>query len=231
MLRLSDPRNFRRTAAGLALIVGPLLLLGNGAITTLGGGDNTADYVAEVAKNRNAEEISAVLGILGFTILIPGIVGALNLLRGRGVVLGHIGGALAIMGLACFNVLMASSFYDVAATEPGADTAAWVDISERLEDLAGPIIIAAIALLGTFIGFILLAIAFFRARTVPVWVGPAIIVAMVLIFASEDSRVLSVLSSAVLLAAFGAVGLQLLRQSDEEWDRPGFAQPRLNGDL
>jgi hypothetical protein len=230
MLRLSDPRNFRRTAAGLALIIGPLLLLGNSAITTLGGGGNTAEYVAKVADNRSAEEVSAVLGILGFAILIPGIVGALNLLRGRGVVLGHIGGTLTMIGLACFCALFASSFYDVAATADGANTAAYVDISERLEDQAGPIVIVAFALLGTGIGIILLGAAFLRARTVPVWVGPALIVGMLLVFFSEDSRAIQVLSGVFLLAGFGAVGLQLLRQSDEEWDRPGFAQPRLDVD-
>jgi hypothetical protein len=225
VLRLSDARNFRRTAAGLALIIGPVLLLISSAITTMGG-DDTAEYVAKVADRRTAEEVSAVLGILGFAILIPGIVGALNLLRGRGVVLGHIGGGLAIIGLACFSALISSSFYDVAATAPGADTAAWVDISERLDDRAGVIIVVVIALLGTFIGLLLLAAAFLRARTVPVWVGPALILGMVAVFLSEDSRLLSVLGSVLLLVGLGTVGVRLLQQSDEEWDRPGLAGSR-----
>jgi hypothetical protein len=230
VLKLSDPRSFRRTAAGLALIVGPLLLLVSGALTTTGGGDSTAEYVAKVADRRDAEETSAVFAILGFAILIPGILGALNLLRGRGVVLGHLGATLAVLGLVCFSALLASSFYDVAATARGADTQAYVDISERLEDRAGPIIIVAVALLGTFIGFILLAAAFLRARTVPVWVGPALIVGIVVAASFDSSRAMQIIGSLLLLAAFGTVGLRLLQQSDEEWDRPARAgEPPAQG--
>jgi hypothetical protein len=227
VLRLSDARNYRRTAAGLALIIGPILLLVSSAITTVGG-DDTTEYLAEVADNRGGEEVSAVLAILGFALLIPGIAGALNLLRGRGVVLGHIGGTLAILGLACFPALIATSFIDVAATEPGAASQEYVDIVERVEDQVGAIIIVAIALLGTLIGFILLAAAFLRARTVPVWVGPLIIVGIAVTFPAE-SRVLQVLGSALLLVAFGTIGMQLLRQPDEEWEQLRLAGTRPEG--
>jgi hypothetical protein len=222
MLKLSDARNFRRTAAGLSLIIGPVLLLIASAITTTGG-DDTAEYVAEVATRRGAEEASAVLGIFGFAFLIPGIIGALNLLRGRGVVLGHLGGILAVLGLACFSALIASSFYDVAATAPGADSNAYVDISEEVEDTTGAIIVVAVALIGTLLGLILLAIAFIRARTVPLF-APILMIAGILVVgpASGDSRAVSVIGNLLLLGGLGTVGLTLLRQPDEEWERPGL---------
>jgi hypothetical protein len=224
MLKLSDARNFRRTAAGLALIIGPALLLANSLITTVGG-DDTAEYVAEVATRRGAEEASAVLGILGFALVIPGVIGALNLLRGRGVVLGHLGGSLAVLGLACFCALLASSFYDVAATAAGADTQAYVDISDRLDDRAGPIIIVAIALLGTLLGFLLLGAAFIRARTVPLFAPILIIVGVIVVGplgGEGDSRLLGVIGNLLLLGGWGTVALFLLRQPDEEWERPGL---------
>jgi hypothetical protein len=222
MLKLSDARNFRRTAAGLALIIGPVLLLAQSLITTVGG-DDTAEYLAEVATRRGAEDASAVLGILGFALIIPGIIGALNLLRGRGVVLGHLGGTLAVLGLACFCALFASSFYDVAATAGGADTQAYVDITDSLEDRAGPIVIVAIALIGTLLGFILLGAAFIRARTVPLFAPILIIVGVIVVGpvgGESESRVLSVIANLLLLGGWGTVGLTLLRQTDEEWERP-----------
>lgn len=222
MLKLSDARNFRRTAAGLALIIGPVLLLAQSLITTFGG-DDTAEYLAEVATRRGAEEASAVLGILGFALVIPGIIGALNLLRGRGVVLGHIGGTLAVLGLACFCALIASSFYDVAATAGGADTQAYVDITENLEDRAGPIVIVAIALIGTLLGFILLGAAFIRARTVPLFAPILIILGVIVVGplgGEGESRVVSVIGNLLLLGGWGTVALTLLRQTDEEWERP-----------
>lgn len=226
MLRLSDARNFRRTAAGICLILGPVLLLINSAITTVGGED-TAEYLGLVAERRGTEELSAVLGILGFALLIPGIVGALNLLRGRGVVLGHIGGSVAVVGLACFCALLSTSFIDVAATGPGADTEAYVEIVDNIDEQAGAIVIVATALLGTLVGFVLLGAAFIRARTAPVWVGILIIVGVIVVGplgGESDSRVLSVIGNALLLAAYGTVGLILLRQSDEDWDRPALGR-------
>lgn len=219
MLKLSDARNFRRTAAALALIAGPALLLVSSLLTTYGS-DDTAQYVAEVAGRRGEEEASAVLAIFGFALLIPGVIGALNLLRGRGVVLGHLGGALAVLGLAFFCALLASSFYDVAGTAPGADTQAHIDTVERLDDRAGPIIVVAIALLGTLIGFILLGAAFIRAKTAAVWVGPLLIVGVIVVgpFGGE-SRALSIAGNMLLLWGFGTIGLQLLQQSDDEWSR------------
>ena len=222
MLKLSDARNFRRTAAALALIIGPILLLAQSLITTFGG-DDTAEYLAEVATRRGAEEASAVLGILGFALLIPGIIGALNLLRGRGVVLGHLGGTLTVLGLACFCALFASSFYDVAATAGGADTQAYVDITDSLEDRAGPIVIVAIALVGTLLGFILLGAAFIRARTVPLFAPILIILGVIVVGplgGEAGSRIPSVIGNLLLLGGWGTVGLTLLRQRDEEWKRP-----------
>jgi hypothetical protein len=222
MLKLSDARNFRRTAAGLCLLIGPVLLLIASAITTVGG-DDTAEYVAEVATRRGSEEASAVLGIFGFAFLIPGIIGALNLLRGRGVVLGHIGGVLTVLGLACFSALIASSFYDVAATEPGADTEAYVDISERVEDVTGAIVVVATALIGTLLGLILLAVAFIRARTVPLFAPILMIVGILVVGpASGDSRAVGIIGNLLLLGGLGTVALTLLRQPDEEWERPGL---------
>lgn len=225
MPKLSDPSNFRRTVAGLCLVLGPVLLLVNSFITTLGG-DDTAEYLAEVATRRGAEEVSAVLGILGFALLIPGVIGALHLLRRRGVVLGHVGGALTVVGLASFCALISSSFYDVAATAPGVDTQAFVQISEELEDRAGAIVIVAFALIGTLVGFILLGIAFLRARTVPVWVGPLLILGVIVVGPlSGDSRAVSIIGNALLLAAWGTVGLKLLGMSDTDWERPA-AEPQ-----
>jgi hypothetical protein len=222
VLKLSDARNFRRTAAGLALIVGPILLLIGSAITTLGG-DDTAEYVAEVATRRGAEEASGVLGILGFALLIPGIIGALNLLRGRGVVLGHVGGTLTVLGLACFSALIAGSFWDVAGTASGADTQAYVDISERLEDVTGAIIIFVVALGGTLLGLILLAAGFIRARTVPLYAPILIILGIIVVGPlSGDSRVVSIVGNLLLLGGLGTIGLTLLRQPDEEWERPAL---------
>ena len=225
MLKLSDARNFRRTGAALALIAAPILLLLNSLITTYAG-DDTAEYVAEVATRRGSEEASAVLGILGFALLIPGIVGALNLLRARGAVLGHLGGTLSILGLACFPALLSTSFFDVAATAPGADMQAYVDIVERVEDLGGAIIVVAVALIGTLLGFLLLAAAFIRARTVPLFVPLLIIVGIIVVGpvgGGSESRIPQVIGNLLLLGGFGTIGLILLRQTDEEWERPGLA--------
>jgi hypothetical protein len=114
----------------------------------------------------------------------------------------------------------------VAATAPGADTQAYVDIVERVEDLGGAIIVVAVALIGTLLGFLLLAAAFIRARTVPLFVPLLIIVGIIVVGpvgGGSESRIPQVIGNLLLLGGFGTIGLILLRQTDEEWERPGLA--------
>jgi hypothetical protein len=72
---------------------------------------------------------------------------------------------------------------------------------------------------------LLLAAAFIRARTVPLFVPLLIIVGTIVVGpvgGGSESRIPQVIGN-LLLGGFGTIRLILLRQTDEEWERPGLA--------
>ena len=61
MLRFSDARNFGRTLTGLALIVGPLIMLVGGIISPNTDNDNKLKELNSVAAHKSAYIIGSVL--------------------------------------------------------------------------------------------------------------------------------------------------------------------------
>jgi hypothetical protein len=80
--------------SGLSLIAAPLVLLAALLVHPGEGG-----FVQTVAENPGRVEISNLLIILSSVLFVPGLVGVLRLVRGRGVVLAHVGVGLAVIGV------------------------------------------------------------------------------------------------------------------------------------
>ena len=96
-----------------------------------------------------------------------------------------------------------------------------VALLTRLEAAAGATLPFILGTLGLVIGTVLLAIGLYRARAVPTWVAAALgagIVANLAAFIA-GSRPGLIASSAILVLAYGYVGLVFLRQSDQDWER------------
>jgi hypothetical protein len=95
MLKIWEADNFRRTVVGLCLIMAPLvLLLGN----IFHPGEGEAGLVNTIAEHPGRVQAASLLIIFASVLLVPALVGLLYLLRDRGVVLGHIGVGLALIG-------------------------------------------------------------------------------------------------------------------------------------
>jgi hypothetical protein len=103
-----------------------------------------------------------------------------------------------------------------------------VALLTRLEASAGATLPFVLGTLGLVIGTVLLAIGLYRARAVPTWVAAALgagIVANLAAFIA-GSRLGLIASSAVLVLAYGSIGLLFLRQSDQDWEqRAGTGTP------
>jgi hypothetical protein len=101
MLRINDAVNFRRTLAGLALIAAPVLFGASDVlrISIPGAAGEGAAKFAAIADNIERWHTATVLNMLGVILFLPAILGLMHLLRARSVVLGHIGGGLALLGV------------------------------------------------------------------------------------------------------------------------------------
>ena len=101
MLTLSDATRFRRGLSSASLLLAPLLGLA-AAVVAPPSSSNTAADLALISAHHSAFLAEAVLEAAAWIVFIPGVLGIVHLLRQRGVVLGHVGGILAILGMISF---------------------------------------------------------------------------------------------------------------------------------
>ena len=218
MLKITDANNFRRTVAGLCLIAGPLVVLIGGLVAKWEENDTKAAYLQALAESPTRAQISAVLLFFGFVLVAVGIFGIIHLLRHRAVVLGHIAGVLAVWGWVTLPGLLVSDFYDLSLAQWSNRQDA-IAISEGGENYVGSAVMGIPVLLG-MIGLLLLGVALWRARFVPVWVPAVLVLGWIISFFGPPSVVFFTTGWALWLVALGYVGLKILGMSDEDWARP-----------
>jgi hypothetical protein len=225
MLNIKDPSNFRRTLAGLSLVIAPLVIL-VASVTQPDTADDSREYLADLAEEAGRADLSTTLFIVGFWLLLPGVLGLIHLVRRRGVVLTHIGGVLLVLGMVAYPVLFSTTFYDLSIAE-NVNIDEGVRAFDGIEDYVGPWFVFIPAILGFAIGLILLAIGVFRAGIAPLWVLVLVILANVLILVSGGGgvSVVSIIGSLAFAAAFGYLGLRLLGMTDEQWGNPERLPP------
>ncbi|WP_182881490.1 hypothetical protein [Microbispora sp. H10949] len=212
---LTNANSFRRVAAGASLVLAPLcLLLGMAADPSEPGVEDPLVY----AHNPGAVGVSATLLHYAWILWVPGVIGLVHLVRRKGVVLAHIAGVMAVLGLVNFSALMISDFFDIVAYQMlPADQA-----EKLMQDAAQPAVIAAWqmpGMIGSFLGLVLVAVAYARAGRAGWWF-PAGVLAGIIVWlfgASAWNLVLGLGGPVILLVVFGVVGVSMIRMRDEEW--------------
>ena len=231
MLKLSDRHNFARTYTGLALILGPALMLIATILGNLIGVDanEAAQRFRQIADNQTVYVVGSVLLLLGSLLLLAASVGLIHLFRGRGVTFGQLAASLVAVGSAAGvgSYVFAATEYEMA-TGDGVDRATLVRFVEQAEGtgIFLPVFILFVA--GIVLGLILLGIAVWRRRIAPVWAGLLIVAAGMLAFFAEGGA-LAIASRALLLAGLGWTGVALLGMSDAQWEAgapPAGDRPR-----
>jgi Domain of unknown function (DUF4386) len=216
VLRFSDSRNFSRTLAGLGLIVGPALLV-VGSLLSPASDDNTAQYLQNVADGKDAYFASAVLFLFGGYLLIPGVLGIIRLMRGRGVTFGQFAAGLVLIGVIATVAFYSFSVVEIEMAEQG-NREAMVALSDAGEDAASGWVIFGLFLIGVGVGTILMAIAAWRHRVIPPWAAALLVLSPIVGFLGE-SVVVGALGFALLAVGLAAIGLRILSISDDAWGR------------
>jgi hypothetical protein len=219
MLRFSDSRNFSRTLAAIGLLAGPLLFCIESLLDPAWASDS-AEYLAEVADDKGRYIAAGAAGTIGSLLLIPGMLGVMRLFRGRSITLGQIGAGLIAMGAIGLTGILAFNGFDIILADH-ADRAAAVEIYDQ-GDENGALLAYFLFFffIGIVLGSILLAIALFRRRIVPIW-SPILLVVAILVgfFASEESAIVNAISFLILAAALFPLAMLIWGLSDDEWER------------
>lgn len=221
MLKINDAKNFRRTTAGLCLISAPLVGLASALITprfTSGMGEE----LAAISEHTGRWLIGDFLTLLSFFLLIPAVFGVVHLLRARSVALGHIGGGLVLLGSYFHGAIIGFALVEVPLVESGGGRDEMIEFANRMyESTAFSMIL--LPFLSFFLGWVLLAIALWRARVAPLWAAATLGVAPLSeLFGPE--AISPELMWTLFLIALGYLGLKILRFSDKDWERGGVPE-------
>lgn len=222
MLKVWDADNFRRTLAGLCLIAAPLALAASEGGYALVAVESPDQQHAAIAETPGIWMGATFVGFLAAILFVPAVLGVIHLLKGRGVVLGHIGGALAIVGMLGYAahqslfVLMG----EMALMEDQRE--AVIEISNRLDDsVAIGVMVMLMFLLSFFVGMLLLTIGAYRGGIAPFWTPVFVFLSILPDFLPYTSEFLDYAGFGLLFIGLGMIGLKVLRMSDADWERGG----------
>ena len=222
MLKISDAAHFRRVVAGVCLVAAPLLFAVADIATPQPSG-SAAAQLASFAQHRNQLVVGVLCGLASSMCFVPALSGMMHKIRTRGVVYAHATAALIIYGLMTDAALGGINVMFWVMTKPGMNRPAMVTLLNSLEQ-HGSAVLAAPLLAGHYlfaVGVVLLGVAVWRARLVPRWAG--ILVALwpvcdVALSSAGDTA--SLVSGAIGIVGFAALGWRLLTAPDASWDAP-----------
>ena len=220
MLKISDAAHFRRVVAGLCLVAAPLLFAVAEIATPQPSGSATAQ-LASFAQHRGPLLAGVLCGLASSMCFVPTLFGLLHQIRTRGVAYAHVAAALIIYGLVTQAALAGINAMFWVMTKPGMNHAAMVNLLNGLQH--GSAVAGAPLLAGHYlfaIGMVLLGVAVWRARLAPRWA--AILVALwpvsdVALSPAGDTA--SLISDAIGIIGFAALGWRLLTAPDAAWDQ------------
>jgi hypothetical protein len=202
----------RRYGSAGCLILSPILLT-LGLVTIPG---TSSEHFDNFVGNEGLAQVSAVLLHWAWVILIPGIIGLIPIMRGKGLLLGNLAGAMAVLGLINWSAFLLIDFFDLALlAELDRETAERVEGS--LDALSGAAFgILAPGALMTGLGVPLVFVALALSRRVS-WLCPALVIIGIGLFMALSTGPLLVrpLGGIVLLAAFAQAAAGLLRSGTD----------------
>jgi len=224
MLKFNGSNNFRRTAAGLCLIATPLVGLGSALITPRATG-GMRDELATIAEHTGRWLLGEFLNLISFFLFMLAALAIVQLLRHRAVVLGHVGGGLVMLGAFFHGSIIGFALVEVPLVESGGARDRMVEFANQMYEHTAFMMIL-FPFLSFFLGWLLLAVALWRARVAPLWISATLGMAPLSEFFGPEA-VSPELMFALFLVALGYVGLKVLRLPDKEWERGGApeAQP------
>ena len=218
MRGLADAHHFRKMVAGCCMVLAPLVLLG-AEIVHPEEKTNAGDQLAVVANNLDQWYVAHLMAAIAVVLMVPAVLGLMHMLREREVVYGHVGGALAMLGLLAIAGIVAMELVLWQMGTIGAN-AQMTDLANRLTDTTGIVVPFFVVAFGFMLGLICLAIGLYRARAVQSWMSLFLIVAAVGfgIEFSAASNVFGIVGASFLLVGLGSIGRMVLTETDEDWE-------------
>lgn len=219
---MKNPATYRRTVAGIGLVLGAVLMaIAMGVDVPFSG--EPGDVLAQMDEAGGRAWLSAVTYVLAQLALLVGVLGIAHLLRTGAPVLSNLGGTLAVLGAFGHTVHGGGVLVQISMAQDAANRS---DLAAVLDDyMSGPAgIFSLMGLLGTVFGLVLLSVGLWRAGAGPRWVPPALGAFLVLEFVgAEITPWAGNAAGALYLASFVALAVTIWRSPESTWST-GTAQ-------
>jgi hypothetical protein len=222
----SRTTTFRRRFGAATLLLAAVLFSIAEPLFPTSGDDPAGELAANAA--HHGQLLAAIYCYLAASILfIPAFFALMNPVRGRGTVLTHLGGGMALLGNALAGLALTGlQLITYDASSPGVDRASLVPfIQHSMKDMA-----LAPLPMGHYLfafGILLLAIGLFRSRTGYRWAAICIGLAPLLdmtVGSVADGIAVSVLTDALLVAGAAGYAWWQATTSNAAWQ--GDASPQ-----
>ena len=215
-MKITDTQHFRKTVAGVAMVAAPLAGLASGVLYPPLSTDESK-LLTSIAENETRFNVAVWLGTAAVALAMLAALGLVHLLRERRPGLSHLGGGMAVVGLVGVAVFQGFDFVIAQMVRGGADRAEMAALLSRVnEGSILPVILTMTAVLG----FIILAVASWRAHVMPVL--PAVFIVawavMTAVGYGSGTNNLVVAGWVLMALGLGSVGLTVLTETDEEWE-------------
>jgi len=222
---MKDPAVFRRTAAAVGL-AGAVVTSAVWTLLEPAFPSDLVERLAAIDEGGTGAAVSAAFFPLSQAFMLAAVLGIGHLLRRGAPLLSNLGTSLAVLGVLGHCVFAGAMLMTVTMAADEANRELYADLVGDFE--SSPMIaFAAVGLLGTVLGLLLLSIGLWRARVTPRWVPVVLWLFLVVEFVGSALSEYATYASLVCLGiAFGALALQVMRSPRSDWataSAPGVA--------
>lgn len=223
---MRNPATYRRGTAAVCLVLA-------GVSSTIfmllaaapGYGSSHVERLQAVADAGGAATVS-FLAFVGYQLpLMIGLFGVAHLLRGRTPLLANLGATLAAIGAIGYAVYGGSQLVIPAMAADTANLELFAQLRADAEPLTEPF--AALGMVGSVLGLLLLSVALWRAKLGPRWIPATLWAFLTVEFVGTAlSPAAGTVSAALLLTALLAMAVLVQRSPLSAWtsglDMPSF---------
>jgi hypothetical protein len=226
-MQVSDSHHFRKQVAGLCMLFAPALVLVS-AIVSPKLSTSGATQLRYAGAHLDRWYLTQAIALASLVLLVPAILGLMHMLRERQVAMGHLGGALALIGVMAATALTGAAFLMWQMAEPGRDAAQMGAVMHDFLHTTGVVVALMIPTIGVALGFVALAYGLFRARAVH-WMSALLMaagaVALDVGLGPAASNALSIAGAAAFTIGLGSIGWTVMTEADDAWEHT----PELQG--
>jgi hypothetical protein len=209
---------FYKLLGTIGVVFGPLLFMPLPSILFPPPYETPAEnFRALAGADSGGIMIPLLMQLLGAALIVPGALGMVHLLlsRRRVILPGHIGGGLAVLGAFSAMVMLGIEMAQNFLLLQGRDKEAMISLALALNESAVFGIFLFTALIGIFLGLLILVISLTVARFIPVWLPAMFLLPLAIGLLPLQIQFAGLANAAALAAPFVWIGWLMIQRKEE----------------